>query len=81
MVTDGKVMRGSGARLVRGGKTVADCKIESLKIKKDDVKEVGYNFECGIKLETTVEIMVGDIIECIGQEQLPIMYNGRKYEF
>jgi len=80
MVREGKIVRGASVRLMRAGKLVGECKLESLKIKKDDVKEVATGFECGICLGG-IDPMVGDIIECIGQEQQPIMYNGRKYEF
>ncbi|MCL2228753.1 MAG: translation initiation factor IF-2 [Firmicutes bacterium] len=81
MVKDGKVTRGEKVKLVRGKDTVGECRIETLKIKKDDTKEVASGFECGIKLDGTVEIKVGDVIQCIGSERLPVMYNGKKYEF
>ena len=37
--------------------------INALKRYKDDVKEVGVNFECGISLVNFNDIQVGDIIE------------------
>lgn len=37
--------------------------IPALKRFKDDVKEVGTNFECGISLTNCNDIKVGDIIE------------------
>ncbi|MCL2569732.1 MAG: translation initiation factor IF-2 [Firmicutes bacterium] len=80
-VTDGKILRNTRIRLVRGGEQIGEYKLESLKIKSNDTKEVAINHECGIKLEGNVLTQVGDILECYGQEQLPIMYNGRKYEF
>ena len=79
MVRDGKIIRGAKVRLQRGGKQVGEYKVESLKIKKDDVKEVANGFECGIILDGNAEVAVGDIIECIGAEQQPIVYNGRVY--
>jgi len=81
MVLDGKVTRNSKVRLLRGKETLGEHKIESLKIKTDDAKEVAKGFECGIKLEGTVDLKVGDVFEVIGQNQLPIIFNGRKYEF
>ena len=81
IVRDGKIVRGAKVRLFRGKNMLGEFKLESLKIKKDDAKEVTVGFECGIKLDDKIEVMVGDIIECFGQEQQPIMYNGRKYEF
>ena len=81
MVRDGKILRDTKMKLVRGKETVGEYKLDSLKIKKDDVKEVASGFECGIKLDTKEEIKVGDIIECYGKEQQPIIFEGRKYEF
>jgi translation initiation factor IF-2 len=81
MVVDGRVTRGSKVKLLRGGTEVGQYKIESVKIKTNDVKEVLAGFECGIKLEGTVDIKVGDIFEVIGVNQLPIIFNGKKYEF
>jgi len=81
IVRDGKILRDTKMRLVRGGNVVGEYKLDSLKIKKDDVKEVATGFECGIKLDTKDPVMVGDFIECIGKEQQPIIFEGRKYEF
>ena len=38
--------------------------INSLKRFKDDVKEVGAGYECGIALEGWGDVQEGDIIEC-----------------
>jgi len=81
MVKDGKVLRGAKVRLFRGKVKVGEYTIDSLKIKKDDQKEVAGGFECGIKLDSDVEVLVGDMIECFGLEQQPIIYGGKKYEF
>ncbi|MBQ8656160.1 MAG: translation initiation factor IF-2 [Prevotella sp.] len=63
MVTEGKVHRTDKARLVRDGIVVHTGAINALKRYKDDVKEVGANFECGISLVNFNDIQVGDIIE------------------
>jgi len=63
-VTDGRIVRGAGYRLLRGGKVVEDGRIESLKRFKDDVREVATGFECGIGLSGSPEIEEGDVIEC-----------------
>jgi translation initiation factor IF-2 len=63
MVTEGKVHRNDKARLVRDGIVVHTGDINALKRYKDDVKEVGVNFECGISLVNFNDIQVGDIIE------------------
>jgi len=63
-VTDGRIVRAAGYRLLRGGNVVADGRIESLKRFKDDVREVATGFECGIGLSGSPEIEEGDVIEC-----------------
>ena len=63
MVKTGKVKRSDKARLIRDGIVVFTGTINALKRFKDDVKEVGTNFECGISLTNCNDIKVGDIIE------------------
>lgn len=62
-VTEGKVHRSDKARVVRDGIVVHTGDINALKRFKDDVKEVGVNFECGISLVNFNDIQVGDILE------------------
>src|SRR5574344_766615 len=62
-VTEGKVHRTDKARLVRDGIVVHTGEINALKRFKDDVKEVGVNFECGISLVNFNDIQADDIIE------------------
>lgn len=62
-VTEGKVHRTDKARVVRDGIVVHTGEINALKRFKDDVKEVGVNFECGISLVNFNDIQVGDILE------------------
>ena len=63
MVRTGKVKRTDKARLIRDGIVVFTGSINALKRFKDDVKEVGTNFECGISLTACNDIKVGDVIE------------------
>lgn len=63
MVKTGKVKRSDKARLIRDGIVVFTGNINALKRFKDDVKEVGTNFECGISLTNCNDIKVGDVIE------------------
>ena len=63
MVKTGKVKRSDRARLIRDGIVVFTGNINALKRFKDDVKEVGTNFECGISLTSCNDLKVGDIIE------------------
>lgn len=62
-VLEGKVERNAGVRLVRDGIVIHEGKISSLKRFKDDVKEVGKGYECGIGIENYNDIKDGDIIE------------------
>ena len=63
MVRDGKVKRTDRARLIRDGIVIHTGSLAALKRYKEDVKEVGTNFECGISLTSQDDIKVGDIIE------------------
>ena len=63
MVREGKVTRSDRARLIRDGIVIFTGDINALKRFKDDVKEVGTNFECGISLVGCNDIKQGDIIE------------------
>ncbi len=62
-VKSGKVTRNSNIRLIRGGIIVFEGKLESLKIVKDDAKEVRAGFECGLKIANYDDIKPGDIVE------------------
>ncbi len=62
-VTDGKVIIGGKARVIRDGIVIYTGKIASLKRFKDDVKEVKNGFECGIIFEKFNDIQPNDYIE------------------
>jgi translation initiation factor IF-2 len=63
-VTDGRIVRGGGARVWRGGKVIETDRIDSLRRFRDDVREVAQNFECGIGLSGFNDLVEGDVIEC-----------------
>ena len=63
MVREGKVKRTDRARLIRDGIVIHTGSLAALKRFKEDVKEVGTNYECGISLTSQDDIKVGDIIE------------------
>lgn len=62
-VTNGKISRNSFIRLVRDGRLIHDGSIASLRRFKEDVKQVGVGFECGISLENFNDIKPKDILE------------------
>ncbi|MFV0392473.1 MAG: translation initiation factor IF-2 [Paludibacteraceae bacterium] len=63
IVREGKIKRGNKLRLIRDGIVIHSGEIDALKRFKEDVKEVGVNFECGISFKNYNDIKVGDIIE------------------
>ena len=69
-VTDGKITRGSKARLIRDGIVVYEGEIDSLRRFKDDVKEVATNYECGIMLKSFSDVKEGDTIEAFSMEEI-----------
>ncbi|TLD42552.1 MAG: Translation initiation factor 2 [Candidatus Jettenia ecosi] len=62
-VKSGKITRNASVRLIRDSIIIYDGKLESLKIVKDDVREVRAGHECGIKIANYDDIKVGDIVE------------------
>ena len=50
-VLSGKVERNAGVRVIRDNVVIHDGHLATLKRFKDDVKEVGKGFECGIQIE------------------------------
>ena len=70
-VTDGKVQRNAGVRLLRDNVVVFEGKLSSLRHLKDDVKEMAAGYECGMSLEGHKDIKEGDIVECYIMEEIP----------
>ena len=62
-VSDGKIQRNAGIRVLRDGVVIFSGKISSLRRFKDDVKEVASGYECGISVENFNDIKVGDSLE------------------
>ncbi|MEI8011777.1 MAG: translation initiation factor IF-2, partial [Candidatus Omnitrophota bacterium] len=56
--------------VIRNGETVHTSRVSALKRFKDDVKEVGEGFECGISVDKFTGYQVGDIIEAFQIEQI-----------
>ena len=64
MVTEGKVKRGAGVRLLRDDVVIHQGKLKTLRRFKDEVREVQQGYECGMAFESYQDIQVGDRIEC-----------------
>jgi translation initiation factor IF-2 len=63
IVVDGKLVRGGPVRVIREGVVIHEGELTSLKRFKDDVKEVGNGYECGVVLDGYDDVRVGDVIE------------------
>jgi translation initiation factor IF-2 len=70
LIVDGKVVRGSHARVLRDNVVVYDSRIVSLKRFKDDMKECTQGLECGIWIENFNDVKLGDIIESYEMEEI-----------
>lgn len=69
-VKDGMVKRKSQVRVIRDGIVVGDSMIEELKRHKDDVTEVKFGYECGIKLKNFNDINEGDELEVFEEREV-----------
>jgi len=69
-VTEGKMVRGGRARLVRDHVVVLEGKIATLRRFKDDAREVAAGYECGLTLESFPDVKEGDVIEVFEMEQV-----------
>jgi translation initiation factor IF-2 len=69
-VTDGKISRGSMARVVRKGEVTAEAQVSSLKHFKENVREIAAGFECGVGVEGFADFQIGDIIEAYKKEKV-----------
>ncbi|XP_057948126.1 translation initiation factor IF-2, chloroplastic [Malania oleifera] len=69
MITEGKVVKGCGIRVVRNGKTIYVGILDSLRRVKEIVKEVNVGLECGIGVEDYPDWKVGDTIEAFKKVQ------------
>jgi translation initiation factor IF-2 len=70
-VLDGKIQRGSFARITREGEKIYEGNLASLKRFKDDVKEVATGYECGLVFEKFNDIKEFDQVELYIMEEVP----------
>ncbi|WP_155590274.1 translation initiation factor IF-2 [Lysinibacillus cavernae] len=69
-ITDGKVTRDSGVRVIRDNVVIFEGELDTLKRFKDEVKEVAKGYECGITITNFNDIKEGDIIEAYIMEEV-----------
>ena len=70
-VLDGKITRGSKARITREGEQIFEGPLASLKRFKDDVKEVNAGFECGLVFDGFNDLKEDDMIEVYIMVEVP----------
>ncbi|MCE5332469.1 MAG: translation initiation factor IF-2 [Bacteroidales bacterium] len=70
LVREGKIKRTNKIRIIRDGIVVYTGELDSLKRFKDDVKEVGTNYECGLNIKNYNDIRVGDMIESFEETEV-----------
>ena len=70
-VLDGKITRGSKARITRDGEQIFEGPLASLKRFKDDVKEVAAGYECGLVFEGFNDLQEDDMIEVYIMVEVP----------
>jgi translation initiation factor IF-2 len=63
-VTEGELRRNAKVRLFRGTDLVYEGDMGSLRIGKEDVREVRQGFECGVGFKSFNDIQVGDQLIC-----------------
>ncbi|RLP23700.1 translation initiation factor IF-2 [Mesorhizobium sp. YM1C-6-2] len=69
-VTEGKVERGAGVRLIRDNVVIHEGTLKTLKRFKDEVSEVPAGQECGMAFQNYENLQVGDVIECFRVEMV-----------
>jgi len=63
-VTEGELRRNAKVRLFRGTDLVYEGDMGSLRIGKEDVREVKQGYECGVGFKSFNDIQVGDQLVC-----------------
>ncbi|MCM3709900.1 translation initiation factor IF-2 [Sporosarcina luteola] len=69
-VTEGKLTRDAGVRVLRDNIVIFEGELDTLKRFKDDVKEVARGYECGITVKNFNDIKEGDIFEAFVMEEI-----------
>lgn len=70
-IVKGFVRRDSHIRVVRNGEVIHTGAVQSLRVFKDDVKEVREGFECGIVVDNFTGVEPEDILQAYEIETIP----------
>jgi len=62
-ITEGKAVRGSGVRVMRGGNKLHESTVSSLRRFKEDVREVAAGYEGGVGVQGFGDFQPGDTLE------------------
>jgi translation initiation factor IF-2 len=69
-VMNGKIIKGEFMEILREKQPIGSGKLVQLQHNKEDVTEVKENFECGLTLEGSTKIEVGDVLLCYKEEEV-----------
>ena len=69
-IREGKVWRDAKAKILRQNEVVCETRVSSLKRFKEDVTEVAAGLECGVGIEGSTDLYVGDVIEFYRRERV-----------
>ena len=69
-VISGKITRNSNIRLLRDNVLIYEGELSSLRRFKDDVKELGVNYEGGLSIDGFKDVKVGDVVEAYILEEI-----------
>ncbi|MFA6475264.1 MAG: translation initiation factor IF-2 [Patescibacteria group bacterium] len=70
-VQSGSIQQRAICKIVRASATVGEATITQLQSNKKDVAAVDNGTECGLKLDTTITPLVGDIVEAYTTSEKP----------
>jgi translation initiation factor IF-2 len=70
IVTQGELRRNAQVSVVRGGESIYEGNIASLRHEKDDLREIREGFECGVWIKGFDTFEPGDILECFTEEKV-----------
>jgi translation initiation factor IF-2 len=70
IVTRGELRRNALVSVTRGGESVFEGSIASLKHEKEDVREIREGFECGVGVKGFDSFQTGDILDCYTEEKV-----------